>query len=235
MFELYYGGELMGKKQALIVTAHPDDESIFFAGLILNHPEVEWHVCCVTDGNADGNGKVRADQFRRAMEALAVHSFEILGYPDIYENRLDLIKLSKDLGKFEMMDQVFTHGVLGEYGHPHHQDVCMAVYNVFKEKKDLWSIAYNCFPDKIIQLNQKQYELKTKILSDIYLAETRRFVNFIQAYSSEGFSKIDYLEIKTLYEYFAEGKKPNFDLLEKFKWYWPYLEFNGGQVAPRPF
>ncbi|MCO4792205.1 MAG: PIG-L family deacetylase [Bacteriovoracaceae bacterium] len=225
----------MGKKQALIATAHPDDESIFFSGLIMNHPEIDWHVYCVTDGNADGNGEVRADQFKRACQMLGVKECEILGHPDIYEQRLDIDKLSSDLKQFGKADYVFTHGVLGEYGHPHHQDVCMAANETFKGHNNLLSIAYNCLPEKIVTLTEQQYEIKTKILADIYHAETRRFVNFIQAYWFEGFTQVSEAEVRELYSYFVTGKNPKLELLDKFKWYWPYLEHNGGQVAPRPF
>lgn len=225
----------MGKKQAFIITAHPDDESIFFSGLILTHSELDWHVFCVTDGDADGNGEVRADQFKRACEKLGVTRCEILGYPDIYEKRLDIDKLSKEVAALGVPDYVYTHGVLGEYGHPHHQDVCVAVYRAFKDKTNVLSVAYNCHPEQSIALSKDQYDLKTEILVDIYHAETRRFVNFIQAYWFEGFSSVSLVEVEILYKYFTEGVKPDLNKLEKFKWYWPYLEHNGGQVAPRPF
>ena len=225
----------MGKKVAYIITAHPDDESIFFSGLILSHTEVEWHVFCVTDGNADGNGQVRADQFKRACLKLGVTKCEILGYPDVYEKRLDIDKLSAELSKLKTPDYVYTHGVLGEYGHPHHQDVCVATYRAFKEKTEVYSVAYNCHPDQVITLDQDLYDIKTHILVDIYHAETRRFVNFIQAYWSEGFSKVSLEEVEELYSYFTLREKPELEKLKKFGWYWPYLEHNGGKVAPRPF
>jgi len=225
----------MGKKQAYIITAHPDDESIFFSGLVMTHSELDWHVYCVTDGDADGNGEVRADQFNRACSKLGVTKSEILGYPDIYEKRLDISKLSKELKELGNPDYVYTHGVLGEYGHPHHQDVCVATYRAFKSSTDVFSVAYNCHPEQTIALSKDQYDVKTEILVDIYHAETRRFVNFIQAYWSEGFTQVDLKEVEELYRYFTEGIKPDLNKLEKFKWYWPYLEHNGGEVAPRPF
>ena len=206
MVELY-GRKRHGKKQAFIITAHLM-MNLSFSGLVLKHSELDWHIFCVTDGDADGNGEVRADQFKRACERLSVKRHQILGYPDIYEKRLDIDKLSRDISALGSPDYVYTHGVLGEYGHPHHQDVCVAVYRAFKEKTNVFSIAYNCYPDQSIALTKDQYDLKTEILVDIYHAETRRFVNFIRLYSFEGFSSISLDEVEVLYKYFTEGEKP---------------------------
>ena len=43
----------------LLVVAHPDDETIFFAGVIQSKRDLPWHLVCLTDGNADGRGKER--------------------------------------------------------------------------------------------------------------------------------------------------------------------------------
>ena len=183
-------------KKTLIVTAHPDDESIFFCGLIQSRNSDDFRVVCVTDGNADGHGKIRSKQFTAAMKALDVDDFKMLSYPDIYEQRLNHKELCEDLCQFTDIKEIYTHGILGEYGHPHHQDVSYAVHRCFDKKLPIWSVAYNCYPDKEFKLTDTQYHLKTQILSNIYLAETRRFVNFIQSYWYEGFAKVDFEEVE---------------------------------------
>jgi LmbE family N-acetylglucosaminyl deacetylase len=222
-------------KKILIVIAHPDDESIFFSGLIQSHDPDNFRVICVTDGNADGHGQVRSQQFSEAMKIMGVSDFKILSFPDVYEKRLDHQALCEELCQYSDIKEIYTHGILGEYGHPHHQDVSFAVHKCFDVKLPIWSIAYNCYPDQIIKLSEKQFQIKTQILSQIYIAETRRFVNFIPSNCYEGFAKVEFVEVQSLYDYITTGKKPDLKLLKKFGWYWPYLEHNGGQVAPRPF
>jgi LmbE family N-acetylglucosaminyl deacetylase len=222
-------------KKILIVIAHPDDESIFFSGLIQSNNPDQFKVICVTDGDADGHGKLRANQFATAMKMLGVNDFQILSHPDIYEKRLDHHGICLDLCQLTDIREIYTHGILGEYGHPHHQDVSYAVHKCFTGKFPIWSIAYNCYPDFEVKLTEQEFKLKTKILSEVYLAETRRFVNFIPSYWYEGFTKVELDEVEALYRFFTKAIKPDLKILKKFGWYWPYLDFNGGQAAPRPF
>lgn len=225
-------------KKRLIVTAHPDDESIFFSGLIQKVGGDNFSVICVTDGNADGKGSSRLKQFLASMKRLGVTDCQTLAFPDIYEKRLDIEKLSDILlanHADQSFKEVYTHGVLGEYGHPHHQDVSYAVHMTFNNKCPVWSIAYNCYPDKEFKLNEEQFKVKTEILSKIYLAETKRFVHFLQSYWYEGFTKVSLEEVTVLYEYISKGIKPDLKKLKVYSWYWTYLENNKGKVGPRPF
>ena len=110
------------KKHNLLVVAHPDDETIFFGGLVQVYRRRPWKVICVTDGNADGEGEKRKKDFFSACTQLIAKSFEMWDFPDRFGQRLDIDRLAQRL-KTENAAEVFTHGALGEYGHPHHQDV----------------------------------------------------------------------------------------------------------------
>lgn len=75
-------------KQALLVTAHPDDESMFFLPLVhsltqqsahasgcdTNAPPTEWqvHLLCLSRGNFDGLGAVREQEMRTCGQFLGV-------------------------------------------------------------------------------------------------------------------------------------------------------------------
>ena len=201
----------------LIICAHPDDETIYFGGLILQERSIPWKVICVTDGNADLQKDKRAIQFRSALKKLGVDSYEGWGFPDVYENRLNVDDISKHLGKLEIPEKVFTHGIIGEYGHPHHQDVSYAVHKFFKDKCDVYSVAYNCFPDILINLSAKEYELKTKILSTIYATEINHFAHLVPGTSSEGFTKVELDEVENIYQNMVDGKKLT-NKLKKYKW-----------------
>lgn len=65
-------------KHALLLTAHPDDECMFFAPTVLAHPNIS--ALCLSTGNADGLGGIRAKELTRSYSALGVppeHVFHV--------------------------------------------------------------------------------------------------------------------------------------------------------------
>lgn len=222
------------KKQNLIVVAHPDDETIFFGGLIQTYRRRPWKIICVTDGNADGVGSRRRLDFLAACKKLGAKEAEMWDLPDLYDARLDVKRLTERLRE-EKAVEVFTHGILGEYGHPHHQDVCLATHRAFASQPHTWSVAYNCFADKVIKLPRKAYQRKCEILSEIYFTETHRFARWLPAYNHEGYVKLGLKEVEALYAFFAFGEKPPAKTLKVYNWFTPYLEEFRTQVTSRPF
>jgi len=220
------------KKFNLIVVAHPDDETLFFAGLIQAVKSLPWKVVCVTDGNADGQGAKRAGQLAEACRLLKVRSLEHWDFPDIYEKRLDVATLAKRLKSLDNVGQVFTHGILGEYGHPHHQDVSFAVHSAFK---NVFSVAYNCYAKKLVKLSPAQYALKARILSTVYLSETRRFAPFLPATFVEGFTPATFSEVQAIYDWLTKRIEPNRAKLKTYGWYFEYLKKAIDEPPPRPF
>lgn len=221
------------KKPNLLVVAHPDDETIFFAGLVQTYRRKPWKIICVTDGNADGSGRKRQQDFLNACKLLKAEG-EMWDFPDRYDKRLNIEKLIDRL-KQQSPAEVFTHGILGEYGHPHHQDVCLATYRAFSQDKTVWSTAYNCFAEKVIRLPRKAYTVKCEILSRTYFSETHRFARWLPAYNHEGYVKLTLKEVEELYAFFSEGRAPDPKALKAFHWFVPYLEEFRSQVAARPF
>lgn len=142
------------KLNNLLVIAHPDDEALFFSGLLLNYKRQKWTIVCVTDANADENGAKRKKDFVKSCKLLGIEKHYFLGLPDVFNQRLpieDIVFKLATLFKNILFDQVYTHGILGEYGHPHHQDVSYAVHKLFFPKK-VWSVSTNAFPKKLISL-----------------------------------------------------------------------------------
>jgi LmbE family N-acetylglucosaminyl deacetylase len=222
-------------KYNLLVVAHPDDETIFFGALLLNRRKVPWHVVCVTDANADGMGAKRKQQFTKACKLLKVTQSSWWSFPDVFSERLDVEKIMAKLRSLPPPTEIFTHGIVGEYGHPHHQDVSFAVHNVFGKTHKVYSSAYNAFPDLTVQLKPSQYELKTKILSKIYSSETSRFMHILPATASEGFMRVDLKEVNALYKFYREGKEPSRSALKKYSWYWPHIKAHGDVTKTRLF
>ncbi|KAL1658543.1 putative deacetylase LmbE-like domain-containing protein [Schizophyllum commune] len=63
-----------GDARVLLVTAHPDDEAMFFAPtlLALAAKNVSVYSLCLSVGNADGLGDVRRREFGESLDALGV-------------------------------------------------------------------------------------------------------------------------------------------------------------------
>lgn len=70
-------------KRILLVTAHPDDESMFFAPTLLalarqRQPACQVYMLCLSSGNYDRLGSTRRDELWRACAVLGVHASNII-------------------------------------------------------------------------------------------------------------------------------------------------------------
>lgn len=206
----------------LLIVAHPDDETIFFGGLIQTLRDLPWHVICVTDGNADQRGVQRASEFAAATKLLGVKKSEIWSFPDKFPDRLPVNDIVKKLSaqKNAEIKEIYTHGPMGEYGHPHHQDVCLAAHRAFPNKK-IYSPAWNSLAEKIIKLTPKQYEKKTKAFIEIYRKETEGFLNILPNMGVEFFRKFSHQEVEALVGYLRKEKKLSVNDLESLAWLGP--------------
>jgi LmbE family N-acetylglucosaminyl deacetylase len=225
------------EKFDLVVVAHPDDETFYFAGLIMAQRSRAWRVVCVTDGNADGDTLRRRKQFKRACKSLGVKHFEHWKFPDVYEDRLDIALLRDQLqhlcSQFGKPTRIFTHGIIGEYGHPHHQDISYAVHQTFGASKNVYTCAYNASPDMRVELNASEFRRKSKIIMSIYGSESQRFINLIPCTASEGFLRVSKKELEAVYDFFARGKALKVSALSHYRWL--AKDLRQRRNMPRPF
>lgn len=223
------------RKNAFIVVAHPDDETIFFSGLILSHKNFKWTIICVTDGNGDGRGTARKKEFFKACRKLGANKIHWLGLPDSYSDRLNLNEIKISLARLDRPDIVYTHGPLGEYGHPHHQDVCMAVYEHYLPKTPVWGVSYNSYPELKIHLTEQQYRIKTGILRDIYFDETNRFIHILPAMSEEHFYRWKLNTVREMYKYMRNTDPKLPTNLGPLKWLAKHLPEYKKRASKRTF
>lgn len=79
-------------KAVLLVIAHPDDETMFFAPTLLSlasaTPAVSVHVLCLSTGNADGLGKVRQAELMTVCETsygIPAKNVAVLDIPELQD------------------------------------------------------------------------------------------------------------------------------------------------------
>lgn len=82
------------QERVLIVTAHPDDECMFFAPTILalTRAGIEVHVLCLSRGNHDGLGEIRAKELQASCTTLGIRPehCQALEDPQLQDHPTDL-------------------------------------------------------------------------------------------------------------------------------------------------
>lgn len=216
--------KLKRSERPLLVVAHPDDESIFFGGMLSRFRHLKWTVLCLSDGNAEGRGDDRHAEFLQACKKLGVKKALHWNYSDNFPHRFPVDLIEKRLSEIEKPTIVFTHGIVGEYGHAHHQDTCYVVHKYFsKQKIPVWSAAYNSFGTDAVNLTSKEFSLKARVLLEIYRLETFRFLNILKCSQLEAFHRVPFKIVEGLYEWILDENKKLPSSLGPYKDLKPFL------------
>jgi LmbE family N-acetylglucosaminyl deacetylase len=129
-----------------IVVAHPDDETLWAGGFVLEHAEWDWFIgtlCRASDLD-------RAPKFAQVLERLHARG-GMLDMEDGPEQRplptLDVQRQVLMLLPGIHFDMLLTHGLQGEYTwHRRHVEVCQAVVALWRAGRistdALWLFAY---------------------------------------------------------------------------------------------
>lgn len=146
MNELSRIGGRNGGIRVAVVVAHPDDETLWAGGLILNHPLWEWHIIAL----CRKSDRDRAPRFRRAMGVYGARGAlgdlddgpgqEPLEAEEVRESILALLPSRR-------FNLVLTHDRGGEYTrHRRHEETgrsMMELWNAGEIRAPrLWMFAY---------------------------------------------------------------------------------------------
>mgnify|MGYP002395588228 CR=1 FL=1 len=167
----------------MVIVAHPDDETLWAGGYILNHLNWNWSIIALCrKSDLD-----RAPKFYKALDVLEANG--ALGNLD---DSPDLQPLAKkeveqailDLIPSKQFDLILTHNPEGEYTrHLRHEEIGKAVISLWQagkiKTKELLVFAYEdndkaYFPRPIkkatiyIELTKKIWLQKHSIITDIY-------------------------------------------------------------------
>jgi len=170
------------KKKVALIVAHPDDETLWAAGILLSNPYWESFIVCLCR-KYDPD---RAPKFYKALELLQCKG--TMGNLDdgpeqIPQDKSEIDRLILQLLPVEHYDIILTHNPLGEYTrHLRHEETGRSVIGLWDEGKiscdELLVFAYEdhnkqyypkAMPNTDIELTltpeiwQQKYEIITKI------------------------------------------------------------------------
>jgi len=171
------------RKSIAVIVAHPDDETLWAGGIILEHSMNDWFIVCL----CRASDKERAERFNNALTILKAKGImgDMDDGPD--QHPLDEKEVENEILRLlpvTHFDLILTHDAAGEYTrHLRHEEVNKAVLTLWNNKKittkELWTFAYedgnnDYFPhaikkaDAIELLPEEIWEKKYKIITETY-------------------------------------------------------------------
>ena len=135
----------------LLVTAHPDDETMFFAPLLVTavqrqHARV--FLLCLSTGDADGKGEVRAKELLRACAVFGISTGDVtvLDHPQLRDGMhtnwspalvAELVAAHLHAVKPDALVTFDAFGVSGHHNHIQTYQGCVLAVSKAKKSKDL--------------------------------------------------------------------------------------------------
>jgi LmbE family N-acetylglucosaminyl deacetylase len=198
---IFYWMEKLDLKSgtALVIVAHPDDETIWMGGTMLSFPQVEWTIfslCRASDAD-------RAPKYLRVCRQYSAQAIitdlEDEGAMSITKSVPKIKKLIEEQVGREHFDYIFTHDKNGEYGHMRHVGVNHAVTALIKEKKltcgRLLHFAYRVNARKKV-FNRDDADYFVALAPKIHAAK-RDIVTKLYGFSPHSFEAVSCLDRET--------------------------------------
>ncbi|KAF9261669.1 N-acetylglucosaminylphosphatidylinositoldeacety la se [Marasmius fiardii PR-910] len=194
----FYDGS--NRRNILLLTAHPDDECLFFSPTLLAlRGDAELFSMCVSTGNSEGLGTIREGELHRSLDILGIKPSHrsILDHPKLQDNITvywDLVLLSdvvKPVVVDNNIDTILTFDSQGISGHPNHKSLPNAMQHMLHTFEDsraaprIYSLVTVPLPIKYLGILSpifgKVYMLGAKVVksADLFDGASRSSVTFI--------------------------------------------------------
>ena len=179
----------------LMIVAHPDDESLWGGGHLLDKG---YFVVCLTNGN----NTVRRSEFYAALKEYGCQGI-MFSYPDLergkrsdWSNYSDII--AKDLNvllTYKRWDMIATHNPKGEYGHIQHRMTSKLVTEVYRcNYKGLNRLQYfgkyykwnqlSQVENGLISLSKDKLNRKIQIINTVYKSQDVKWDRHMMKYEN---------------------------------------------------
>lgn len=173
---------LSSRRRALVLVAHPDDETLWAGGTMMLHPQWDWHVVSLCRGEDPD----RRPKFFAAMTHLAAQGtmYSLDDGPQQRRSDQQIQEAVVLTLRNENYDLIITHSPFGEYTrHLRHEEIGRAVLHLWRVNKlslkELWLFAYSDdgkshYPracgdaDVVVQLTNVIWERKLAVIREIY-------------------------------------------------------------------
>lgn len=141
--------EIAGAKRILLVTAHPDDECMFFGPILTQLTSTtDVYIICLSDGGYEGQGSVRLKELWMSCEKLGIIAGNIWLYrhpllPDNPKSSWSPLLIGDIIEQFIetlSIDALITFDAYGISGHSNHSAIYRAVMHLSGKK----AIPENC-------------------------------------------------------------------------------------------
>lgn len=122
------------RSRCVVVVAHPDDECLFSAGLLICQP-ADWTIICCSIPRRD---PIRAYKFFDACAVLGAKPRLLPFSEKDVDTPLESLQYL-DLSDFDI---IVTHNRIGEYGHPHHKQVHRHITQEYGQSRLIYTFGY---------------------------------------------------------------------------------------------
>jgi LmbE family N-acetylglucosaminyl deacetylase len=168
---------------ALLIVAHPDDETLWAGGLVRLHPETEWTIVVL----CRGNDRDRAPRFEKVLQKLGASGAmgDLDDSPEQTPLSPEVVRQAiRSLVGEKCYEVILTHSEDGEYTrHRRHEEIGKAVLALWDcgelHSQHVWAFAYGdsgrgrrvrTLPkaDVQITLSQDIWSWKRAMITEVY-------------------------------------------------------------------